>query len=216
MKNRQQKLCLVSCLFFCAPLAKSAFAQQTESSNPVSLRAAADLPPESKHDLKKVWTEDSIAEVRKPADRYLDEKESAEAAAKAALNNARRSASNSPENKGVGAPPLVLHIPSSAEETQKAIDQRKDLADNFHNLLSNAQERLRTETDAKVRATLAEKAKLLELDINTTNAEIKTLEKALDDYHFGRVSEAPKPENPTKAPDPEKPAGQNSTSVVAQ
>jgi hypothetical protein len=216
MKNRQQKLCLVSCLFFCAPLAKSAFAQQTESLNPVSLRAAADLPPEPKHDLKKVWTEDSIAEVRTPADRYLDEKESAEAAAKAALNNARRSGSNSLENKGVGAPPLVLHIPSSAEETQKAIDQRKDLADNFHNLLSNAQERLRTETDPKVRATLSEKAKLLELDVNTTNSEIKTLEKALDDYHFERVPEGLKPENPTKAPDPEKPTGQNSTSVVVQ
>lgn len=216
MKNRQQKRCLASCLFFCASLAKPAFTQQTESLNPVSLHAAADLPPAPKHELKKVWTEDSIAEVRTPADRYLDEKESAEAAVKAALNHATRSAPTSPENKGVGAPPLVLHIPSSAKETQKAIDQRKDLADNFHNLLSNAQERLRTETDPKVRATLSEKAKLLELDSNTTNSEIKTLEKALDDYHFGRVPEAPKPENPTKAPDPEKPTGQNSTSVVAQ
>jgi hypothetical protein len=213
MKNWQQKVCLASCLFFLASLAKPGFAQQTESLQPVKMRTTSDPPPAPKHNLKKVWTEDSIAEVRTPSDKYRDEKEAVEATTKTAPKNATDSNS---ANKGVGAPPLVFHIPSSAEETQKAIDQRKDLADNFGNLLSNAQERLQTETDPKVRATLSEKAKLLELDINTTNSEIKTLEKALDDYHHGRAPEQPKPENPTKAPDAEKPGGKNSTSVVGE
>jgi hypothetical protein len=216
MKSWQQKVCLASCLFFCASLAKPGSAQQTESLQPVRLRTASDPPPAPKHKLNKVWTEDSIAEVRTPADKYLDEKEAVEASTKAAPNNATSSSSTTPENKGVGAPPLVLHIPSSAEETQKAIDQRKELADNFHNLLSNAQERLQTETDPKVRTTLAEKAKLLDLDINTTNSEISTLQKALDDYHHGRVPEQPKPKNPSKAPDPGKTGGQNSGGVVGE
>ena len=56
------------------------------------------------------------------------------------------------------------------------------MADNFNNLLSNAQERLQTESDPTVRATLTEKANLLLSDIKLTNSEIKTLEKALADY----------------------------------
>jgi len=62
-----------------------------------------------------------------------------------------------------------------------------------------------------------EKAKLLNQDIETTNSEIKTLEKALGDYHQGKIPAQPKPaEAPANAPGQGKPAAKNSARVVAE
>lgn len=198
MRNWQQKVCIASCLFFCASLAAPAFAQEQANLQPAALRSKDEAAPAPKPRPKKVWTEDSIAEVRTPADNYQDSKVAAQASAHAA-SGTEAAAPKSKDYKGLGAPPLVLHIPKTAEETQQAIDQRKGMADNFHNLLSNAQERLQTETDPTVRATLAEKANLLLLDIRTTDSEIKTLEKALEDYKNGKVPAQPKSEKQTTA-----------------
>ena len=198
MRNWQHRVCFASGLIFCATLATPVFAQEQASLQPATLRSKDEAAPAAKPKPKKVWTEDSIAEVRTPADNYQDSKAAAQASAQAA-SGTEAAAPKSKDHKGPGAPPLVLHIPKTAEETQQAIDQRKGMADNFHNLLSNAQERLQTETDPTVRATLAEKANLLLLDIRTTNSEIKTLEKALEDYKNGKAPAQPKSESQTTA-----------------
>jgi hypothetical protein len=191
VRNRQHKVGFASCLIFWAALAAPAFAQQQASLQPATLRSKEEAAPAPKPKPKKVWTEDSIPEVRSAADRYQDSQAAAQASGQTASANA--AASSDPKGyKGPGAPPLVLHIPNTAEETQKAIDQRKGMADNFHNLLSNAQERLQTETDPRVRATMAEKANLLLRDISTTNSEIKTLENALEAYKNGKTPAQPK------------------------
>jgi hypothetical protein len=194
VRNWRHKVCFASCLFVWASLAAPAFAQEQVSLHPASLRTKEEAAPAPKPKPKKVWTEDSIAEVRTPADNYLDSKASTPTSAQTTPNGAASTAANSAGPKGLGAPPVVLHIPKTAEETQQAIDQRKGMADNFHNLLSNAQERLQTETDPTVRATLTQKANLLLSDISLTNSEIKALEKALDDYKNGKTPAQPKTE----------------------
>jgi len=197
----QVKVTLVSGLFLAASLSIPLYAQDSVSLQPVAMRTSTENPAAApaKTKPKKVWTEDSISEVRTPADNYQDEK-AATAQAQASANSAAGSATKTAAHKGPGAPPLVLHIPKTPEDTQKAIDQRTDLADDFSRLLSNAQERLQTESDPQVRATLLEKAKLLTLDINTTNSEIKTLQKALGDYQHGKTPEQPKTESNAAAP----------------
>ena len=194
MSNWRHKVCFVSCLLVWASLSAPAFTQEQASLKSASLRTKEEAAPAPKPKPKKVWTEDSIAEVRTPADNYLDSKASAQATAQATPNGAAGAASNPAGTKGLGAPPIVLHIPKTAEETQQAIDQRKGMSENFHNLLSNAQERLQTETNPMLRATLTQKANLLLSDINSTNSEIKTLEKALDDYKNGKTPAQPKTE----------------------
>jgi hypothetical protein len=174
-------------------------AQEQANLQPASLRSKDEAAPAPKPKPKKVWTEDSISEVRTAADNYQDSKAATQQSTQAASSNDSASGKDK-SYKGPGAPPLVLKIPKTAGETQQAIDQRKGMADNFHNLLSNAQERLESETDPRVRATLAEKANLLLLDISTTNSEIKTLEKALADYQNGKTPAQPKAEVPASAP----------------
>lgn len=214
MRNWQHKVGFSSCLIFWAALAAPTFAQQQASLQPATLRSKEEAAPTPKPKPKKVWTEDSISEVRTPADNYQDSKAASQASVQ--RDTGAAAAPKSKDYKGPGAPPLVLHIPNTAEETQKAIDQRKGMADNFHNLLSNAQERLQTETDPRVRATMAEKANLLLLDISTTNSEIKTLEKALEDYKNGKIPAQPKTDAQANSSDAAKPAAQTSASNTQQ
>jgi hypothetical protein len=200
-------------LLFCASLAGPATAQeQANNLQPASLRSKDEAAPVPKSKPKKVWTEDSIAEVRTPADNYQDSKAAAQTSTQATGGNAAAVA-NSKDHKGLGAPPLVLHIPNTPEETQQAIDQRKGMYDNFHNLLANAQDRLQTETDPTVRATLVEKSNLLILDINTTNSEIKTLEKALEAYKNGRTPAQPNNDRPSSASDAAKSGPQTASNT---
>ena len=216
MRNWQQKVGFTSYLIFCAALAAPAFAQQQASLQPATLRTKEEAAPAPKPKPKKVWTEDSIPEVRTAADRYQDSKAAAQASAQPDSNASAGAAANQAGPKGLGAPPIVLHIPKTAEETQQAIDQRKGMYENFHNLLSNAQERLQTETDPTVRATLVEKANLLMLDINTTNSEIKTLEKALEDYKNGKTPAQPKNDAQASTPDTPKPGPPTTASNIPQ
>ena len=211
MRNWQQKVCFASCLFFCAALAGPAFAQDQASLQPASLRTKDEAAPTPKAKPKKVWTEDTIGQVRTPADNYQDSKAAAQANAQSAASGDAGAAVNPAGPKGLGAPPVVLRIPKTAEETQKAIDQRKGMSENFNNLLSNAQERLQTETDPMVRATLTQKANLLISDINLTNSEIKTLEKALEDYKNGKTPAPPKTEGQTSASDAAKQTSASNT-----
>jgi hypothetical protein len=215
VRNWQRKVCFATSLIFCATLAESAFAQEQASLQPASMRTKEEAAPAPKPKPKKVWTEDSIGEVRTAADNYQDSKMAAQQSAQAASSN-DAATGQAKGYKGPGAPPLVLKIPKTAEETQQAIDQRKGMADNFHNLLSNAQDRLQTETDPTVRATLVQKANLLLLDINTTNSEIKTLEKALAAYQSGKTPEQPKDGGAASGSDGAKSAAQTSASNTPQ
>jgi tetrahydromethanopterin S-methyltransferase subunit B len=197
VQNLQKNIALASSVLGWALLASPSFAQQADSLQPAALRSSNPTPgPAPKHKAKKVWTEDSIEEVRTPADKYLDAQETAKNAPKTSPKLITVDGPNAP--KTIGAPPLVLHIPSTPEDTQKEIDKRKDLASDFHRLLSDAEERLQTEPDPMVRKTLEEKSNLLKFDINSTNSDVKKLEKALDDYQHGRTPEQPKLENEPK------------------
>jgi hypothetical protein len=187
VRNWQHKVGFTSCLIFWAALATPAFAQEQASLQPATLRSKDEAAPTPRPKPKKVWTEDSIPEVRTAADRYQDSAAAARASSQPASDGSAGAPANQAGPKGLGAPPIVLHVPKTAEETQQAIDQRKGMSDNFNNLLSNAQERLQTETDPTVRATLTEKANLLLSDIKSTNDEIKTLEKALESYKNGKT-----------------------------
>jgi len=216
VSNRGHQVTFASCLFFCASLAAPVLAQEHASLKSATLRTKDEAAPAPKPKPKKVWTEDSIAEVRTPADNYQDSKAAAQQSAPATSADAAAAAPNTAGPKGLGAAPVVLTIPKTAEETQKAIDQRKGMADNFNNLLSNAQERLQTETNPMVRATLTQKANLLISDINSTNAEIKTLEKALEDYKNGKNPAPSKAEGQGSASEAAKPAVQSATAVAPQ
>jgi hypothetical protein len=191
------------------------FAQDQASLQPATLRTKEEAAPAPRPKHKKVWTEDSIGEVRTPADNYQDSKAATQASMQAPAGNAAEAA-NSKDHKGLGAPPIALHIPKTAEETQQAIDQRKGMSDNFNNLLSNAQDRLQTETDPTVRATLAEKANLLISDIKSTNSEIKTLEKALEAYKNGKAPAQPKNDAQTSASDAAKSGPQTAANNTPQ
>ncbi|HEY8715907.1 MAG TPA: hypothetical protein VIM00_11045 [Candidatus Acidoferrum sp.] len=198
MQNWQKKVTLASSVLGWTLLASPVFAQQADSLQPATLRSSDPAAaPAPKHRVRKVWTEDSIEEVRTPADKYNDAQESAKNTAKTSPKLITVDGPNVP--KGIGAPPLVLHIPSTPEDTQTEIDKRKYLADDFHRLLTDAEERLQTEPDPMVRKTLEEKANLLKFDINSTNSDIKKLEKALDDYQHGKTPEQPKLEAEPKS-----------------
>ena len=197
--DRQKNIRLACGIFFAAALVAPAMAQSPENSQP---QDAATSQPENKAKPKpkKVWTEDTIGEVRSPADKYSDAKEAGE---KTTGNNITTVEPVKSRKPAIGGPPLVLKIPPTAAETQEAIDKRRALSENFQHLLSNAQERLETENDPQVRATLEEKARLLKFDIGSTNADIKTLEKALKDYAAGKTPRQPKEGDP--APSEDKP-----------
>ena len=214
MSNWRHQVTFASCLFFCASFAAPAIAQEQANLQPASLRTKEEATPAPKPKPKKVWTEDSIAEVRTAADNYQDSKAAVQSNAQATSSGAAAATPAGP--KGLGAPPVVLHIPKTAEETQQAIDQRKGMSENFHNLLSNAQERLQTETDPMVRATLTQKANLLLGDISSTNSEIKTLEKALEDYKNGKAPAQPKTDSQASASEAPKPAVQSAASSTPQ
>ena len=216
MRNWQHKVCFASGLIFCATLAAPAFAQEQASLQPATLRTKDEAAPAPKPKTKKVWTEDSISEVRTAADRYQDSKAASQSSVQADSSGAAATAANTAGHKGLGAPPIVLHIPKTAEETQQAIDQRKGMSENFNNLLSNAQERLQTETDPTVRATLTEKANLLLSDIKSTNSEIKALEKALEAYKNGKTPEQPKDSGQANGSDAAKSAAQTSANNTPQ
>jgi len=216
VSNWRHKVCFASSLVVWAWLAVPVVAQDQTNLHPASLRTKDSVAPAPKPKPKKVWTEDSIAEVRTPADNYQDSKAATQLSAPADSTGAAATAANPAGPKGLGAPPIVLHIPKTAEETQQAIDQRKGMSENFHNLLSNAQERLQTETNPMVRATLTQKANLLISDINSTNSEIKTLEKTLEDYKNGKAPAQPKTEGQVSAPDAAKPAAQSATNSTPQ
>ena len=211
MKSWRQQSKLASSLALWAALAAPVFAQQQPNLQPAMLRTKDGAAPAAKSKPKKVWTEDTIPEVRTAADKYQDS-QAGQANGQGASNDAAGTVTSHAGPKGLGAPPVVLHIPKTAEETQQAIDQRKGMADNFHNLLSNAQERLETETDPTVRATLTEKANLLLSDIKLTNSEIKTLEKALEAYKSGKTPAQPKTDGQTTAADAAKTAAQTTAS----
>jgi len=149
VRNWQHKVGFASCLIFWAALAAPAFAQQQATLQTATLRSKDEAAPAPKPKPKKVWTEDSIPEVRTAADRYQDSVAAVQTNSQPASDSSTAAATNQAGPKGLGAPPIVLHIPKTAEETQKAIDQRKGMSDNFNNLLSNAQERLQTENNKK-------------------------------------------------------------------
>jgi tetrahydromethanopterin S-methyltransferase subunit B len=196
----QKKIVFASFLLGSALVASPAFAQQTDNLQPATLRASDPAPAAaSQRKVKKVWTEDSIVEVRSAADKYNDEQEAAKNKAKSSSKVVTVDSPAASVPKGIGAPPLVLHIPSTPEDTQKEIDKRKYLADDFHRLLTDAQERMQAEPDPMVRKTLEEKANLLKFDINSTNSDLKKLEKALDDYQHGKTPEQPKLEAEPKS-----------------
>lgn len=215
MSNWRHQVCFASSLVVWASLAVPVVAQDQTNLHPASLRTKDSVAPAPKPKPKKVWTEDSIAEVRTPADNYQDSKAATQLSAPADSTGA--AAATTPAGpKGLGAPPVVLRIPKTAEETQQAIDQRKGMSENFNNLLSNAQERLQTETNPMVRATLTQKANLLLSDINSTNSEIKALEKALEDYKNGKAPAQPKTDGQASAPETAKPAVQSAASNTPQ
>jgi len=216
VRNWQHKVCIAGSLFFCASLAAPVFAQEQASLQPATLRSKDEAAPAPKPKPKKVWTEDSIPEVRTAADRYQDSKAAAQTGAQVDSNGAAATAANPANHKGLGAPPIVLRVPKTAEETQHAIDQRKGMSENFNNLLSNAQERLQTETDPTVRATLTEKANLLLSDIKLTNSEIKTLEKALDAYKNGKMPAEAKDGGQANGSDAAKSAARTTASNTPQ
>ena len=216
MSNWQHKIGFASSLIFCAALAAPAIAQQQATLQTATLRSKDEAAPAPKPKPKKVWTEDSIPEVRTAADRYQDSRSAAAANSQPDSTDVAGGPKSQVGPKGLGAPPIVLHVPKTAEETQQAIDQRKGMSENFNNLLSNAQERLETETDPTVRATLTEKANLLLGDIKSTNSEIKTLEKALDVYKSGKTAEQPKDAGHANGSDAAKSAAQTTASNTQQ
>ena len=216
MRNWQHKVGYAAGLIFCAALATPAFAQQQATLQTATLRSKDEAAPAPKSKQKKVWTEDSIPEVRTAADRYQDSKATTQAIAQPDSNDIAGAPANQAGPKGLGAPPIVLHIPKTAEETQQAIDQRKGMSENFNNLLSNAQDRLQTETDPTVRATLTQKANLLISDINSTNSEIKTLEKALEAYKNGKTPAQPKDGGKSNGSDAAKSAAQTTANNTQQ
>jgi hypothetical protein len=181
--NWLYKTCFATCLLGWACFPATTAAQQPASLEPAALRTIEEAAPASKAKPKKVWTEETIAEVRTPTDIYLDSKAAAQA-----LLEARSKAIEEADAKGMGTLPVVLTMPCSDTEAQAAIEERKSAAENLHKLVANAQERLQSETDATVRETLTEKAKLLDLEISSTNAEIKALEKALNDRKDGKTA----------------------------
>jgi hypothetical protein len=191
VQNWQRSVVFASSMLVWVILATPGLAQQANTVQPAALHNS-DPAPAPKQKTKKIWTEDSIEEVRTPADKYLDAREAAKNTPKNSAKLVTVDGANTSEHKGIGAPPLVLHIPGTPEDTQKEIDKRKDLASDFHRLLSDAEERLQTEPDPMVRKTLEEKANLLKFDIGSTNSDIRKLEKALDDYQHGKTPEQPK------------------------
>jgi hypothetical protein len=140
---------------------------------------------------KKVWTNDSIEEVKKPSDVYQDEKEAAAAAAAAKESQEQQPKANAkPSEPGV-APPVTLKIPNTVEEANAQIAQAREMLDNFQNLFSDATDQLSKEANPTVRATLEQKMSLLQFDLDTTASDLKTLEKKRDELETKDHSGSP-------------------------
>jgi hypothetical protein len=104
--------------------------------------------------------------------------------------------------------------PNPPRKPSRPSTKRSDLRTNFERLVANAEERLRTEPDPRVRATLAQKIELLKLDINTTNSELQTLQKALVDYQHGKNPGASMPDGQPNPTDQPKPSAEHDNTVV--
>jgi len=101
-----------------------------QNSQPPSPQIAPPEQPASKK--HRVWTNDDVISLRSPADTYLVEKESQEAAA------AEVAAKKAALAKQINEAGLTLNLPSTSEETQRMIkakqDQIRDLQDGMDRL----------------------------------------------------------------------------------
>ena len=173
--KRTTRIATISALLIAGgALSSSAFAQEASSATPPSATPPARTSaPQTKP--KKVWTNDSIEEVRKPSDVYQDQKEAAVVTAKENQGQQQPTLNAKPPEPGV-APPVTLKIPTTVEEADKQIAQAQGMLENFQNLFGNTTDRLSTETDPTVRATLEQKLSLLQFDLDTTTSDLRTLE----------------------------------------
>lgn len=181
--NKTARIATLLAAVLLGTLGGAAAGQEASPSAQAPGATATGQPAAQKSKAKKVWTNDSIAEVRQPGDAYPKEKESAENRAKTAGGVPPSVQPDAqPPQPGV-APPVTLKIPKTAEEAKAEIAQAQGMLDNFQNLFDAAKERISTETDPMVRATLEQKMQLLQGDVDSTAADIKTLEKKLEELN---------------------------------
>ncbi len=142
---------------------------------------------------KKIWTEEDVIQLRRPADTYQVEKEAKEAA------EARAAAKESAIREAVKSgkqPALDIKLPATPEETEKMlkdtqedIQAESDVLDKLHKELLDAPTEQQSE-------------KQKQIDRLTSNIEILRRDaKALQD-HLQTLREKPQEENPPAAPPP--------------
>jgi hypothetical protein len=177
VKKGIQFLSLGTLLLAFLPVVMAQQALPPDSSAPETAAQTTTAQP-APAKARRVWTDDNIDQVRTPEDVYLDQKRAAEESAR---QKKRQPAPQAQANAGkpAGRGPLVLKIPDTVDETQKAIVQRQAMFENFDNLFNTTQKQLDGETNPTVRATLAQKASLLKGDVARTRADLDKLQKRL-------------------------------------
>jgi len=189
--------CVCLAGFASAPREGSQSQQQGSQAQQGSPEARPNPPSTDVADLpltkpKKVWTNDDVVTLRSPADVYLAEKE-AEQAAEAA--EAAKRAQFEQQVKQAG---LNVDLPPTAEDTQRAIDEREAQVQDLKVRIDRLNQELPDAPEARkpgMHKDLATFGK----DLNRLQMEIRLLR-----YHLQDLPK-PKQNEPSPAPPPENP-----------
>jgi hypothetical protein len=156
-------------------------AQQPSNSQPSQQREAKQ---------KKVWTNDDVVSLRTPADVYLAEKETQEAAAaEAAVKSAAKA-------KLVDGPGPTEKLPSSAQETQKLIAAKESHIADEQQALDRYTAELPTEP-AERKDRMQEEIKRITGGLPKERLELKMLQEHLEELNKAQLHGATVPAPPS-------------------
>jgi HSP90 family molecular chaperone len=145
-----------------------------------TVRAKETIPagPQNKSaQTHKVWTNDDLIALRTPTDTYVIEHE---AESPAILEKAKPSIESSkPNDRPVLATPATIHLPETAEETQRMIDQELRDINAEEASFSQLQQRMDA-ARGQERETIQRQIERLKGNLEAGRQELKVLQDHLD------------------------------------
>ncbi|HWQ03144.1 MAG TPA: hypothetical protein VNL38_01570 [Candidatus Nitrosotenuis sp.] len=160
--------------------------------------AAQQPPPPAKQapKAKKVWTNDDLIELRRPADKYEDAKEKAEKIARAQEALEKEKAGQKPAAPAAPAAEKEKSpddwLPKTVEECEKLIAAKKEEIENQKKRIENTRMILDAATTENAREVLQKRLAEEQANLKEAEEELELLEAHLEKLN----ATPPKPEKP--------------------
>jgi hypothetical protein len=163
--------------------------QQQETQQDTSQPDSINLPalvgdPSARPKPKKVWTNDEVISLRTPADIYLQEKETQQAADAEA---AAKKAALAKEMKDAG---ITLDLPPTADATQQLIQVREDQLKDFQQRVDALHHDL-SNTPPEKKEVMQRQLEDFTRQVRKIELELKILRQHLEELNKAKAAELP-------------------------